>query len=839
MDLLTDKGGPAVMNGDYTGAWPLLGRSEETTAILAGLAATGSAGVLIVGASGVGKTALGRAAAAQLEGTTQVILIRGSAAMTTTPYGALSVLLMDVDPADSVESLPMLQSLQAALRIRARNRPVILMVDNVHHLDDPSVRVLSYLAEVGAARLLVACDGPAPSSARFFDLWRSGRLVRVDVAPLTFERTRSLLGQLLGAPVSGTAAVELWRASRGNLRSLQAAVRGDIARGALTRDAGAWVWHRAWDGIPVQGNDGAPTALTALSERARQALDVVAVAAPVPLDALLPSCGAEIIDELEQAGVCVVDPEAPHAVTVVNGVIGDRLRGALAANPLPAFLERLRGLDDGGHLPVPARLNLLRWFLDAEVPLQDGYLRGVARAANDAGEPRVALLAAEHLADIDPADLVQVRTCLERLRFSEAGAVLGRILTGDATPSDPARSGGSDPVTVEGVAHEGRFRDVLDLTGAEVHRNQPKPLDIENTARLVLARSLTGTGPGAKRSLARLHGAGLPVPTGTAGRLLQESGFAALVYEGYLQDALLLTGAPTLAAGQWEDPSVADTLTGTALAALGHGEAALAVILPAVEQLRVDNRSGLLPLAEAAAAYASALRDGQDADRPGTKHSRDSASAEHLPWMHRSMIVLLHTLADALVSDSDAAARRFVVLAAAQRQAGNAGAELLLRMHAVRLGQQSQAPLLLDLARGIDTPLARAAELLARGVAARDPLILLQAAESAFGLGHLDLAGSAALISMRLHDADDEPLHFIRAEQIFRRTSVPRRNASARRILTDRERAFARMAARGATNKEVAAAHHLSVRTVEGHILKAMAKLGVSSRTQLSTVFTQ
>ncbi|WP_104180069.1 LuxR C-terminal-related transcriptional regulator [Arthrobacter sp. B0490] len=832
------------MTDDYTGAWPLLERSDEVAAILAGLAAPGSAGVLMVGAAGVGKTALARAAAAQLESTAQVVLIRGSAAMTSTPYGALSVLLMDVDPTGSVESLPMLQSLQSALRIRARNRPAILVVDNVQHLDDPSIRVLSYLAEVGAARLVVACDGPGTPAARFYHLWRTGRLLRVDVEPLTFRGTRHLLEQLLDGPLTSTAAVELWRASRGNLRSLQAALRGSTATGTLTRAADAWVWHDPGGTIPVQGNDGGAAALTALTTDAGNALDVVAVAGPVPLDVLLPLCGADVVDELEQAGVCVVEPEPPHAVTVVNAVIGDRVRSALAANPFPAFLERLEGLDAGGSLPFPARLNLLRWFLEAGTPLQDTYLRSVAQAANDAGEPRLALLAAEHLAEADAGALVRVRTCLDGLRFSEAGAVLEQLLAGDA-PTDPDRAVElALTVAVEAAAHEGRFSDVLELATAQDGADRPGPLAAERAARLVLARSLTGAGPGARRSLARLSGPGLPAPSGSAARLLQECGFAALVHEGHLDDALLLTGGAALAAGRWEDPSVADTLSGVALATMGHGEAALSVILPAVEQLRVDNRSGLLPLADAAAAYATALLDRHDGAhpdgaRPDNRNGPDHHATEHLPWVHRSTIGMLRTLADALVSDSDAAARRFVVLAGEQRQAGNSGAELLLRMHAVRLGQQSQAPLLLDLARGMDTPLAGAGELLARGVAARDPFILLQAAEAAFAFGHRDLAGSAALISMRLHDTEDEPLDFIRAEQIFRRTHVPRRNTSARRILTDRERAFARMAARGATNKEVAATHHLSVRTVEGHILKAMAKLGVSSRKQLSTVFTQ
>ena len=838
------------MSDDYAGTWPLLQRSEEVAAVLAGLATPGRAGTLIVGSPGVGKTAIARAAAAQLEDSSHVVLIRGSAAMTATPYGALTVLLMDADPAGSLESLPMLQSLQTALLLRARNRPVILVVDNVQHLDEPSARVLSYLAEVGAARLLVACDGPSAAGARFFDLWRRGRLVRVDVAPLSFGGTRALLEQLLEGPLTATVAVELWRASHGNARYLQAAVRASVASGILTRAPEAWIWHATEDGSHLQARgdtSAALGALPALSEGAEATLDVVAVAGPVPLDALLPLWGAAVVDELEQAGICALDPYPPHAVGVVNTVLGDRVRSALAANPLPVFLEQLNALDVGGLLPAPSRMSLLRWILDAGVPVPGTYLRAAACTANDAGDPVLALRAAAHLTDVDAATLERVRVCLRERRFSEGRAVLKHALEGGPStdPSDAATEARS--LAIEAAVHEGRHGDVLALAKATdeeplLDEGRDDPLAVERAARIVLARSLTGTGPGAKRSLARLRGTELPVPTGTATRMLQENGFAALVHEGYLEDALLLTGASALVAGRWQDPAVPDALTGAALAAFGQAEAAVAVIVPAVEQLRVDNRSSLLPLAEAARTYAAALLRREDASTDAgvtaPAGSPDTATAEGLPWAYRSAICLLSTLSDSLLADSEVAARRFAVLANGQRAAGNHGVELNLRMHAVRLGQQSQAPLLLDLARRMDTPLAEACELLAQGVAARDPRILLQTAEAAFEIGHLDLAGSAALMSMRLHETDDEPLHFIRAEQIFRRTHVPRKNASARRILTDRERAFARMAAHGASNKEVAAIHHLSVRTVEGHILKAMAKLGISSRKQLATVFT-
>ncbi|HEV2633634.1 MAG TPA: AAA family ATPase [Actinocrinis sp.] len=52
--------------------------------------------------------------------------------------------------------------------------------------------------------------------------------------------------------------------------------------------------------------------------------------------------------------------------------------------------------------------------------------------------------------------------------------------------------------------------------------------------------------------------------------------------------------------------------------------------------------------------------------------------------------------------------------------------------------------------------------------------------------------------------------------------------------LTPAEERCARLAARGATNREIAAALHLSVKTVEGTLSRTYRKLGVRSRTQLA-----
>jgi DNA-binding NarL/FixJ family response regulator len=56
---------------------------------------------------------------------------------------------------------------------------------------------------------------------------------------------------------------------------------------------------------------------------------------------------------------------------------------------------------------------------------------------------------------------------------------------------------------------------------------------------------------------------------------------------------------------------------------------------------------------------------------------------------------------------------------------------------------------------------------------------------------------------------------------------------------TRREHEIAKLLSRGLSNKDIAEATSLSIRTVEGHIYQASAKAGVTSRSELSALVQQ
>ncbi|WP_285507031.1 LuxR family transcriptional regulator [Actinokineospora sp. NBRC 105648] len=76
-----------------------------------------------------------------------------------------------------------------------------------------------------------------------------------------------------------------------------------------------------------------------------------------------------------------------------------------------------------------------------------------------------------------------------------------------------------------------------------------------------------------------------------------------------------------------------------------------------------------------------------------------------------------------------------------------------------------------------------------------------------------------------------------RCAQLLRKHGVAPRHRGGRRgygdALSPREEAVARMAARGSTNREIAEALFISVRTVEDHVANALRKCGVRTRVEL------
>jgi DNA-binding CsgD family transcriptional regulator len=204
-------------------------------------------------------------------------------------------------------------------------------------------------------------------------------------------------------------------------------------------------------------------------------------------------------------------------------------------------------------------------------------------------------------------------------------------------------------------------------------------------------------------------------------------------------------------------------------------------------------------------------------------------------------------LARAWVAAAEGAVSRALVQAhQAAEVAANAGQlahEVLALQTAVGFGDRTVAERLAELATQVDGPRAGVAARFAAALAAGDGADLAAVSEEFERMGDLvaavDAAAHAAL-AYRRQDLRGSALGCsTRAEALAEQcgASTPAlRQASERLPLTDREREIVMLLGEGLSSPAIAERLTLSARTVEGHIYRAMAKTGTSSRDELAAL---
>ncbi|MGO4805566.1 LuxR C-terminal-related transcriptional regulator [Arthrobacter sp. 2MCAF15] len=172
---------------------------------------------------------------------------------------------------------------------------------------------------------------------------------------------------------------------------------------------------------------------------------------------------------------------------------------------------------------------------------------------------------------------------------------------------------------------------------------------------------------------------------------------------------------------------------------------------------------------------------------------------------------------------------------------GLRGVETDIRRLAFRSGDVSGADALAMSSRAVDGPEARLLESYALAVSASDAADLIGISDDALGGGHGLLALEAAQQAERILADDPDRWRLTAVQRRVHHRLVEAGMSAHLEIvhsdhgaaLTGRESEVLDLVSRGATNAEIATALCLSPRTVEGHLSRIFAKLGVGRRADL------
>ena len=840
-------------------AWPLIGRKQAVSDI-ARVLAESAGGVLVAGSSGTGKTFLTTHALKQFRNDSLVVTLRCSAALSQSPYGALNMLLSELEPGYLNHPVLVLSGLMRLLRERANGRTVYLFVDNAGEADELTAVTIAQLARNRAVRLVLTCSDPLRLSAEITGLCDGGFLTRVDLEPLSFREAVGWLEEGLSARVSHSAVQSLWAASDGNPHYLKMLAMELADSGSLIVRDGVWVLTADHHVHGRAITDLIATRLGRMGESDRRILEILSLAETLPLDTLLTLVDADDVDALEERGVLAVEDSLPRRVRIQSQLVADVVR----QNVPPGRSNELREMVLSAAAPslrTPAtELPFAVWALDCGAELSTEESLSAARLANlrlDAalalrfvrGVPGHGALAAavtEEVAALMVLGEVQEALGVVR-RHREASGQESGLAEGIGlllAESSVFLAGPNDWQAAKDAL--ARAQKVLDGDGGTDSSFGMSVQELRHLKEQVMlgraeaagyagsygemAASLAETLDGGEFHSAEFRlqaGSWLCEALAVTGRQAEAAGLAQQLKLQCLRPEIPLAIAQSvisrlrfayMLAGQWEEAtevmpteewlqsaviyqrfSATEVPEAICACMQGRGRDGLDLLVPGISQLRIQDREGVLSLACAAAAYASALQG--EREQAMCYLTETTATARRKTWKVSRAEGYFTALARAELDGPRTGIEQLMRLADEDRSTGTVGHELLCLSSAIRLGETAAAPRLLDAALDSQGPFAELCAQYARGVMAGGAEDLMAAANLAARLHNdrfaLDIAESVLSLEQgRLERSLIRQAKHL-ADTCRRRLRTPQSGTQDKLTLTARELQIAQLAAAG------------------------------------------
>jgi DNA-binding CsgD family transcriptional regulator len=842
-------------------------------------------GVALVGDSGVGKSTLARALADTLEsGGATVRFALGTQTGCAIPLGAF-YRSVTVEAAHQPAAM-----LAAAHKTLDREENLVVVVDDAQLLDPLSSTLVYQLAASRSARLIVTIRTGEPVPDAVPALLKERLLLSLRIEAFTREQTGALARAVLGGVVDTRLINELHSRTAGSPLLLRGLLGAGRESGVLVRTDAGWQLRGALR-ADRQLHDLLEFRLQSFAPEELEVVQILAVAEVLDWEILRELCDADVVGRLERRGEIqavadgfntvarlfhplVADAAIRHAGVVrtrqLNGMLAQQLRKNLQAEERQSRLPDVRAqirvaqfmtrsdlttdlgmiiraaasamtmsnfacgeelarfaLDQGGGLPAAIVLaEAMGWQgRSAEVEAVLGAFEpegahelmmtahGCMRAANLfwCGQIEQARLVLANVSDRLESDAtVGLITAMEVVFAFFSGDVSTAVETGLALCArdvPPVATAWAAATTCWGLALTGRDDDL--------HRIAETGLRAADLGRAGPLRLVIGWGEVIAMTAAGDFSAAVQVWKRYAAMPAGAPAAHAVV------NAML--GLVDLARGAL--PSACAALQDS-LSAMSRGSPFSWLMLVAALSAQAEGARG------DSAAAAAALRLSEDAYGPQT--------AVLLPELE-----LARAWERASIGQTMAAQAHALRAAQIARQSGMYAVEMRALHTAVRFDDGSQAERLAELATTLNTPLAEAIAEHARGLADHDGDLLDAAADRFAYMGAVALAADAVAQAAREHARTGDRgkelesasrAHWVATQHEIRTPAV--HSVDQPPPITDREREIVMLAAAGLSNRQIAERLSVSVRTVEGHVYRIFAKLGIDDRDQLVHLIT-
>nr|WP_290439148.1 LuxR family transcriptional regulator [Arthrobacter sp. SW1] len=862
-----------------------MGRDHELDVATQALRGGATAAVLLVAEAGAGKSSLAESIAAALSGDFIVMRVHGSPSLANVPYGVLAPYLVDLPEDPTSSHIAILRAFWAQFeRLReGRKQPLLLLVDDAHELDEATANVIVDLITANWAKL-VASARPRPGlPAPMMQLWYDSLAERIDLPHLGKDDVGKICGNLLDGPVLASTVQFLWAASEGNPLLLNCLVEDARAAGTLAKRNGIWILHGplASDGPALTGF--VRNQLLRRTPQERDALTMIALAEPVSIDALEDDFGVELLQNLVESQLLVASGGG-GTLRLRHPVYAEAIRSMVSASRSLQLHQQLAWRLEQQQGSEGALLRRVAWSLESGVKVPERQLLRASVHAARTFQNDTAISLAARLPD-GPAkahgQLAVTRAHFNAGRYADAGrafAEAARALTETAAPDN----GNGRAARRKWTGGAALLRLLLEQSMDEV---PPAGHDSGELMARLLSLDLAGDfdalarlleEPGTSASLADDGGSARAFLLALRADLLRSQGdplqaqvlakqaASALDMDPeelffYPEFVLYRKVAAALDAGDWagaeEDLSGYEAQSGAGLITFGgtvqyfrglsclrqgHYAEAFSLLRPAVEMLRLNDPQQLLAQATAMAAYAG-VRAGESGSARtlldglgGTRGSGpDALLAE----------VFAAAAKEALDRDGGGL-QRLQDLVVGECGRLPAGVELQALSLWLELGSAAAAQRTVERGGAMSGAWASAWTRFATARGSKDIRTVLSSGDYLRALGQMRLARDCYSIALSLSEAAGERAAARQAAAgkdacelaLGEKKAAPAAEAPKARAvqLTRRERDIIALAASGLSDRQIADKLMVSVRTVEGHLYRSYAKLGIRSRDELS-----
>ncbi|KNC18759.1 hypothetical protein AC792_10355 [Arthrobacter sp. RIT-PI-e] len=363
----------------------LVGRARLVKEVTSALDDVAGFGAMLVGEPGVGKTALAAYVLEHLRWTAPVLHVNGGPSLRSIPFGALAPYLHTLSVADADSPVAVLRAVMAHLtagQVGRPRHPPLLVVDDAHELDDSSSALLAQLITARRAKLLVMIRNAPDAPAEIADLGADGLLTRFEVTPLDRDAVSLLCTRILGGPVLTGTSHALAIITGGNPMFLRALLEQGTQDGYLVERNGVWRLANEQTPTHLRLGDLIRSQLRSRSPEDLESLELVALAEPIPLQALTQCIGSEAVERLQSHQLIVPGQGPDHPVSLRYPLHGEVLRAQVPAARSIVIRQEVLAVLETEPRSLEDFLRTVSWGLDCGMPLEDRILLEAAGVAN-------------------------------------------------------------------------------------------------------------------------------------------------------------------------------------------------------------------------------------------------------------------------------------------------------------------------------------------------------------------------------------------------------------------------------------------------------------------------